>query len=181
MILVLACDRATAKNRVTVNAVGRPVVHYAFSPETVDAMARGSRAAARIFFAAGAVRVHAPLADRAAIERADADKLDTLIDARYFLPGRTSVSAAHLMGGCAMGQPHVAVTDSFGRVHGMPWLRVGDASLFPDALEINPYLTIMALADRVAEGIRDDAGAMFSSDVALGAIGRPDRPASTRR
>jgi choline dehydrogenase-like flavoprotein len=42
----------------------------------------------------------------------------------------------------------------------MPWLRVADSSLFPDALEINPYLTVMALADRVAEGIRTDAGSM---------------------
>ena len=85
------------------------------------------------------------------------------------------------MGGCAMGQPHGAVTDSYGRVHGVPWLRVADASLFPDALEINPYLTIMALADRVAEGIRDDIGAMFTSGVALGAVPRGDRPAGTRQ
>ena len=40
-----------------------------------------------------------------------------------------------------------------------PWLFVADSSLFPDSLEINPYLTIMALADRVAEGIREDAPA----------------------
>jgi choline dehydrogenase-like flavoprotein len=33
---------------------------------------------------------------------------------------------------------------------------VADASLFPDALQINPYLTIMALADRVAEGVLRD-------------------------
>jgi choline dehydrogenase-like flavoprotein len=46
-----------------------------------------------------------------------------------------------------------SVTDSWGRVHGMPWLRVADSSLFPDSLEINPYMTVMALADRVAEGI----------------------------
>jgi len=52
---------------------------------------------------------------------------------------------------------HDSVTDAWGRVHNSPWLRVADASLFPDALEINPYVTIMALADRVAEGIRDDA------------------------
>jgi choline dehydrogenase-like flavoprotein len=49
------------------------------------------------------------------------------------------------------------VTDAWGRVHGLPWLRVADASLFPDALEINPYVTIMALADRVAEAIRTDS------------------------
>jgi choline dehydrogenase-like flavoprotein len=53
------------------------------------------------------------------------------------------------------------VTDSFGRVHGVPWLRVADSSLFPDALEINPYLTIMALADRVAEGIKADVGSLL--------------------
>jgi choline dehydrogenase-like flavoprotein len=172
MILVLACDHATPKNRVTVNSAGRPVVRYTFTPETVDAMVRGTRAAARIFFAAGAVRVHAPTADPPYIERHDAERIDALIHARHFLPGRVSVSAAHLMGGCAMGQPHSAVTDSYGRVHGLPWLRVADSSLFPDALEINPYLTIMALADRVAEGIRTDAGMMLAGR-ALGASGAP--------
>jgi choline dehydrogenase-like flavoprotein len=45
-------------------------------------------------------------------------------------------------------------------VHGLPWLRVADASLFPDSLEINPYLTIMALADRVAEQLKTDLGSL---------------------
>ena len=67
-----------------------------------------------------------------------------------------------------MGQAHSAVTDSWGRVHGIPWLRIADASLFPDALEANPYLTVMALADRVAEGIRADAPALFGGRVTLG-------------
>ncbi len=49
-----------------------------------------------------------------------------------------------------------SVTDAWGRVHGLPWLRVADSSLFPDSVEINPYLTVMALADRVAEGILRD-------------------------
>ena len=163
MILLLACDRVTAKNRITVNSAGKAVVHYTFMPETIEALVRGVRAATRIFFAAGAERVHAPLADPSTIERHDADRADALIDARHFLAGRISVSAAHLMGGCSMGQPHSAVTDSYGRVHGVPWLRIADSSLFPDALEINPYLTIMALADRVAEGIRQDAGSLLTT------------------
>ena len=54
-----------------------------------------------------------------------------------------------------------SVSDGWGRVHGLPWLRVADAALFPDALEINPYVTIMALADRVAEGILEDAPALL--------------------
>ena len=53
--------------------------------------------------------------------------------------------------------PGDSVTDSRGGVHGVPWLFVADASLFPDSLEINPYVTIMALADRVAQRIGEEA------------------------
>jgi choline dehydrogenase-like flavoprotein len=157
MILVLACDKAIAGNRLTVTRDGRPVVHYRFTPAVIAAMVRATRASARIFFAAGAVRVHAPSADPPLVESRDASRIDELISERHFQPGRLSISAAHLMGGCGMGRTAAdSVTDGWGRVHGMPWLRVADASLFPDSLEINPYLTVMALADRVAEGIMND-------------------------
>lgn len=158
MILVLACDRATAGNRISVDRAGRPVVHYRFTPQVVDSMVAATRAAARIFFAAGAVRVHAPTADPHIIERSEGDVIDRRITAEHFLPNTTTVSAAHLMGGCGMGRDaRDSVTDAWGRVHGAPWLRIADASLFPDSLEINPYLTIMALADRVAERILEES------------------------
>jgi len=145
---------------VTVDARGRPIVHYTLDGEVVERLVRGTRASAKIFFAAGALRVHAPSADPPLIEREEAGRMDERIDARHFLAGKVSVSAAHLMGGCAMGtSPEDSVTDAWGRVHGVPWLYVADASLFPDALEINPYLTVMALADRVAEAVRQDAPA----------------------
>ncbi|HEU5320632.1 MAG TPA: GMC family oxidoreductase, partial [Methylomirabilota bacterium] len=120
---------------------------------------RATRASARIFFAAGALRVHAPSADPPLVEARDAGRIDELVHARHFKAGKVSLSAAHLMGGCGMGRSAAdSVTDAWGRVHGVPWLRVADASLFPDSLEINPYLTIMALADRVAESLREEAG-----------------------
>ncbi|MFZ5624929.1 MAG: GMC family oxidoreductase N-terminal domain-containing protein [Gemmatimonadota bacterium] len=167
MILVLACDHVTPGNRITVDRQGRPVVHYRFTPDVIDAMVRATRAAARIFFAAGAVRVHAPSANPPLIDVRDAGRLDELIEARHFLPGTISVSAAHLMGGCGMGRSAGdSVTDSRGRVHGLPWLRVADSSLFPDSVEINPYLTVMALADRVAETLLADAPALLDAGVA---------------
>lgn len=157
MILVLACDKAVPQNRVTVDRSGHPVVHYAFTPRVVGAMVAATRASARIFFAAGAERVHAPPADPPLLERRDASRLEERIHTRHFLPGRLSVSAAHLMGGCGMGRSAAdSVTDARGRAHGLPWLRVADSSLFPDSIEINPYLTIMALADRVGEGVLED-------------------------
>ncbi|HEU5162915.1 MAG TPA: GMC family oxidoreductase N-terminal domain-containing protein, partial [Thermoanaerobaculia bacterium] len=161
MILVLACDKAVPGNRVGVDRDGKPVVHYRFTRETIEALVRATRASARIFFGAGALRVHAPSANPPLIEAKDAARIDELIDARHFKPGKISVSAAHLMGGCGMGRDAAdSVTDARGIVHGRPWLRVADSSLFPDSLEINPYLTIMALADRVAEGVLQDAGAL---------------------
>jgi choline dehydrogenase-like flavoprotein len=162
MILVLACDKAVPGNRVSVDARGKPVVHYTFTRETVGALVRATRAAARIFFAAGARRVHAPSASPPLLPREDAGAIDTRIHERHFRAGKISVSAAHLMGGCGMGRgPSDSVTDSFGRVHGVPWLFVADSSLFPDSLEINPYLTIMALADRTAEKIREEAATLL--------------------
>jgi choline dehydrogenase-like flavoprotein len=158
MILVLACDRAVPGNRVSVDRTGQPVVHYHLTPEVITALVKATRAAARIFFAAGAVRVHAPSALPPLIEAELADRVEDLIDERHFEPGTISVSAAHLMGGCGMGRTAAdSVTDGWGRVHGIPWLRVADSSLFPDSLEINPYLTVMALADRAAQAVRRDA------------------------
>jgi choline dehydrogenase-like flavoprotein len=157
MILVLACDAATAHNRVTIDDDGRPVVHYRFSPQVVRGLVRGAITSARIFFAAGALRAHIPVGKALSLEAKEAARLDQIAEKADFKPGKVPISAAHLQGGCAMGRtPRDSVTDSYGRVHGIPWLFVADSSLFPNCLEINPYLTIMALADRVAENIRSN-------------------------
>jgi choline dehydrogenase-like flavoprotein len=162
MILVLACDDVDDHNRVTVDGDGRPVVHYRFTPEVIHGLVQGAITSAKISFAAGAVRAHVPVSHSPTIERADAERLDQIAEKPEFKPGKFSISAAHLQGGCAMGSgPEDSVTDSYGRVHGVPWLYVADSSLFPNSLEINPYLTIMALADRVAETIRQDAKALL--------------------
>lgn len=164
MILVLACDAAVPENRIAVDRAGRPVVHYRFTRDVVRSLVQATRTAAHIFFAAGARRVHAPSASPPLIERKASGRIDELVDERNFLAGAISVSAAHMMGGAAMGASSGnSVTDSWGRVHGIPWLRVADGSLFPDSVEINPYVTVMALADRAAEAVRADAGALLGA------------------
>ena len=158
MILVLGCDAVNAHNRVTIDRRGRPVVHYRFTPEVTRGLVQGAITSAKIFFAAGAVRVHLPVAPFPRIERAQAERLNQIAEHPDFKTGKLPISAAHLQGGCALGRsPADSVTDPYGRVHGIPWLFVADSSLFPDSVEINPYLTIMALADRVAETIRKEA------------------------
>jgi choline dehydrogenase-like flavoprotein len=164
MILVLAIDHIDPHNRVTIDRRGRPIVRYRFTPEVRRALARGTLTSARIFFAAGARRVHVPLAETPTVTAEQADRLHEIVDEGRVRPGSVTVSAAHLQGGCAMGLTAAeSVTDSYGRVHGVPWLFVADASLFPDSVEINPYLTIMALADRVAERVRREARDLISA------------------
>jgi choline dehydrogenase-like flavoprotein len=164
MILALAVDHAQPGNRIGIDGQGRPVVHYSFSDGVVESLARASRTAGEIFLAAGARRFHSPAADPPLIEACEAARLGERISPRHFRPGKTPVSAAHLMGGCGMGSSAAdSVTDGWGRVHGLPWLRVADASLFPDSLQINPYLTIMALADRVAQKVREEAAEVIVS------------------
>jgi choline dehydrogenase-like flavoprotein len=157
MILVLAIDDAEEHNRVTIDKQGKAVVHYKFSQKSIDAFVKAIRASTRIFFAGGAEKVHAPAMDRFLIHQAEENQIDELIHSRHFQLGKVSISAAHLMGGCRMGDnPQTSVTNPWGKVHGQDHLYVADASLFPAAVEVNPYLTIMALADRVAEGIKQE-------------------------
>jgi choline dehydrogenase-like flavoprotein len=164
MIIVLAIDPALESNRVVVGSDGEPVVDYTMGPSVLDSLHRSMVASARVFFAAGAERVHAPAGVTFFIDRVDADRVEALIPRSNVVPGKISVASAHIMGGCRMGRDTTdSVTDSWGRVHGSRGLFVADSGLFPQCSEINPYITVMALADRVAEGIRSDAGELLAS------------------
>lgn len=157
MILLLSLDRARPENRVTIDSEGNPVVDYRLDSEVLDSLLEGMKVSAKIFFAAGATEVHAPAGRKFFIKASEASHLDELITRSELKPGKATISTAHLMGGCRMGKdPSDSVTNEWGQVHGVPWLFAADSSLFPHCAEINPYVTIMALADRVAEGIRNE-------------------------
>jgi choline dehydrogenase-like flavoprotein len=142
---------------------GEPVVDYTLTPQVLDSLHASMVASAKVFFAAGARRVHAPAGSRFFIDAADADRVAELIPRENVKPGKISITSAHLMGGCRMGRDATdSVTDSWGRVHGVPWLFVADSSLFPQCSEVNPYLTVMALADRVAAGITTRIGELLA-------------------
>ena len=131
---------------------GKPVVHYALTPRVRRSLVqRHARVGAHLLRGRRGAGPRAG-ARKSVIEAAEQDRIDDLIPLDGFKAGKISVSSAHLMGGCRMGAGDAdSVTDAWGRVHGVPWLFVADASLFPRSAEINPYITIMALADRVAE------------------------------
>ena len=168
MLRVTARDRAADGNRVVLDRDGEAIVRYRLAPSVRDALVAGQRAAARVAFGAGAVRVHVPAADPPRLDRHDMDALDRRISAALELPGRVSLSATQPLGGAAMSRgPRDGVTDAHGRVHGAPWLRIADGSLCPDSPGVHPVLTIMALAERVADAVRDDLPALAGAAPAV--------------
>jgi choline dehydrogenase-like flavoprotein len=70
----------------------------------------------------------------------------------------SGIASTHVQGSCRMGDdPAVSVVDRNGESHDVKRLYVGDASLIPRTLSVNPSLTIMALATRLADHLADAA------------------------
>ena len=62
----------------------------------------------------------------------------------------------HPLGGCNMGiSSQNGVVDHTGQVFNYPGLYVADGAIIPEAIGLNPSKTIAALAERVADFIRD--------------------------
>jgi choline dehydrogenase-like flavoprotein len=64
----------------------------------------------------------------------------------------TPVLSTHVQGSCRMGSdPARSVVDAHGESHDVKRLFVGDSSVIPRTLSVNPSLTIMSLASRLAD------------------------------
>ena len=69
----------------------------------------------------------------------------------------TGLASTHVQGSCRMGDdPARSVVDRNGESHEIRRLFVGDASAVPRTLSVNPSLTIMALATRLADHLDAD-------------------------
>jgi choline dehydrogenase-like flavoprotein len=82
----------------------------------------------------------------------------------------TGLASTHVQGSCRMGDdPSRSVVDRNGESHDVKRLFVGDASLIPRTLSVNPSLTIMALATRLAEHLDADPNGYLGSRAVVGA------------
>jgi choline dehydrogenase-like flavoprotein len=67
-------------------------------------------------------------------------------------PAQLRLEAFHPMGTAALG----SVVGLDGQVRGLPGAYVADGSLLPTALGVNPMVTIIAAARRVARGLAEE-------------------------
>jgi choline dehydrogenase-like flavoprotein len=125
---------------------GAPRLSYRLTPADAERLGYGIARAAEILFAAGAREVYPQVAGIASIRPGEQSRLETGI-----VPARLRLEAFHPMGTCALG----VVTDAHGQLRELPGAYVADGSLLPTALGVNPMVTIMAAARRVARGLAD--------------------------
>jgi choline dehydrogenase len=91
---------------------------------------------------------------------------------------QTTFAFYHPVGTCRMGVDADAVVDNRLRVNGLEGLRVIDASVMPAVPRGNTNAPTIALAERAADLIRNDGGAVQSTTGAT-AEGASSRPAAT--
>jgi choline dehydrogenase-like flavoprotein len=127
------------------------LVTYRLTDVDAERVVRASSLLCEALLEAGAHTVHLPFEGRPPVHDPGELREVTAVPIR---PSTLAASTVHLMGTARLGtDPGTAVCDPTGAVYDTAGLFVADASLFPAPLGVNPMLTIMALATRVAAGI----------------------------
>jgi choline dehydrogenase-like flavoprotein len=166
----IAVTRDGGEGRVSLTRAGRVRLDYRLDEVGVATLRHALVSMARLARAAGATEILAAGTpptwyrpggrEPGEHDRAFA-RFEEALARADLAPNRTTVFSAHQMGSVrAGGDPRTHPCDPWGRVRTSPsgdvvvgGLYVGDGSLFPTGVGVNPMITIMALARRVSRTI----------------------------
>jgi choline dehydrogenase-like flavoprotein len=170
---LLAVTQDGGAGRVRARRAGHVRVDYRLDATGIATLRHALVRMARLARAAGAVEILAAATPpvwyrpaRSGVGEASAfARFEEALAAIDPGPNRVSIFSAHQMGTVRMGAaPREHPCDPAGRVRVGPrrdrvvgGLYVADASLFPTGLGVNPMLTVMALARRVARTVLAEA------------------------
>ena len=171
--LAIAKDDGGGKVSETRNGFAK--IEYRTTPRDEQTLRAALGSLVRMAESAGADEIIAAGSPPVAWRRRDGVKAFGALEQQIlrfdFSPNRGTVFSAHQMGTARMGSDPVDhACDPFGRVRSsirprasdlnrglIKGLYVADGSLFPTALGVNPMITILALAKRVARTVLSDA------------------------
>ena len=127
---------------------GRPEIRYDLNAEDTLAFKRGIELLCELYFAAGARRVLPPIEHVGMLE--SEDDLEAM-RRRTLKPKHLTLMAFHPLGTArADARPAHGVVDGDLKLHDAEGIYVADGSVVPSSLGVNPQITIMALASRLA-------------------------------
>ncbi len=143
-------DRSSG--RVSLARDGSLKITYKLRRDDADRLVFGIARAAELFYAAGAIEVYPQIAGVATIGRR------RIADLEVSAPPRRSLrlEAFHPMGTARIdADPRRGVAGIDGAVYGAEGLYIADGSLMPSSIGVNPMITIIAMALRVARGLAE--------------------------
>jgi hypothetical protein len=148
-LAVLGAMIADAPSGRVHGARHRALLRYDLTREGAGRLRRAMAAMGRVLFAAGAEEVLTGLARDPVVR--DEGELTRAVAAA----SRADLHLAgfHPTGTAKLGEA-AAPVDPSGRLRGVRGVHVADASVLPTCPEVNPQLTVMAMALRIARGIR---------------------------
>jgi choline dehydrogenase-like flavoprotein len=143
-------DRSSG--RVGLAGDGSLRVTYRLTDEDARRLVFGIARAADLFYAAGATEVYPQIAGIPTIPQ---NRIADL-EASAPPPSALRLEAFHPMGTARMdASPDRGVVATDGEVYGASGLCVADGSLLPSSIGVNPMMTIIAMASRVARQMAD--------------------------
>lgn len=138
--------------RVGVGGDGSLRIGYTLTAEDARRLTYGIARAAEVHFAAGATEVYPNIGRVPVLRPGDLAGFE----ATSFRPAELRLEAFHPMGTARIAaDPREGTCGPDGSVNGVDDLYVADASLFPTSVGVNPMMTIVAFARRVASGVAE--------------------------
>ena len=138
--------------RVGLGAEGSLRASYRLTREDAGRLVHGIARAAEIHFAAGATEVYPNIGRAAVLRPGDL----AAFESTRFKPSELRLEAFHPMGTARIAaDPGEGVCAADGSVNGTRDLYVADASLFPTSVGVNPMMTVIAFAKKVARGVAE--------------------------
>jgi choline dehydrogenase-like flavoprotein len=132
--------------------LGKPILSYRMSARDRAAVPVLMRKMAEIYFAAGAREVFLPVLGLGGV---DADRLRRL-DLESVRGRDLECGSQHPLGTCRMGiSSGSSVVDGWGQTWDVRDLFIADGSILPTSLGVNPQLSIMGMATRIAWYLRE--------------------------
>lgn len=128
-----------------------PFVWYNINHADMPKYKKGYAFLAEAFFEAGAKKVYPGIHTLPMVTREQGAKAIWDLNLRS---KDLDLQAFHPLGTCQMGaDPRNSVVDGMGRVYGVDNVFIVDGSIFPTSLGVNPMVTIMAAATKIADNI----------------------------
>jgi choline dehydrogenase-like flavoprotein len=147
-------DRSSG--HVGLGAEGSLRAGYKLTRDDARRLAFGIARAAEVHFAAGATEVYPNIPRVGALRPGGLANFE----ATAFKPSELRLEAFHPMGTARIAaDPREGACAPDGSLYGTRDLYVADASLFPTSVGVNPMMTIIAFAKRVARGVADGGSA----------------------